>query len=351
MTTIAARAPRTTPHAVHASHARSLALFCVATACGIAASGALAQTCTPTLAQTEGPYYRSPNPETTFMRIGADGPLLNFRGRVVDTNCNPIPWTWVALWHADPAGAYDNTAPFDRYRATYFADANGEFEFETIIPGLYPGRTKHIHIKLDGANTNMLTTQFYFPGVPQNQTDGIYNAALLIDMTQNPNGSYDGFYEFVLPVAGACTGATITSSPASATVDVGGTATFTAAGAGSTPRTFRWYRDGVELSNDARTSGALTGSLTITGVTAADAGQYTCRSANSCGSQLSAAATLTVPSACAADLDGDGAVGGGDIAILLNNWGRCKACDADLTGDGLVDGQDLASLLGSWGPC
>ena len=56
-----------------------------------------ARTCTATLAQTEGPYYRSPNPETQLMRRGTDGLAFTLRGRVVDTSCNAIPWTWVAL--------------------------------------------------------------------------------------------------------------------------------------------------------------------------------------------------------------------------------------------------------------
>ena|GEM_PF-1410252 len=328
-----------------------LAAASVAVSAAAFLQAAAAQTCTATLAQTEGPYYRSPNPETTFMRRGADGPLLRLAGRVVDTNCNPIPWTWVAVWHADPAGAYDNVAPFDVYRATYFTDANGAFAFDTIVPGLYPGRTKHIHVKVDAANTNLLTTQLYFPGVPQNASDGIYNAALEVTMSTLPDGTQQGYYQFVLPVAGACTGATITSSPASVTVQPGGTANFVAAGAGSTPRTFRWYRNGVELANGGRVSGALTESLTITGVTAADAGNYTCRSANSCGSQLSAGAVLTVPGACPADLDGDGSVGGSDIAALLNAWGACAKCSADINGDGSVDANDLATMLNAWGAC
>ena len=309
------------------------------------------QTCTATPAQTEGPYYRTPNPETTFMRRGTDGPLLRLAGRVVDTNCNPIPWTWVAVWHADPAGAYDNVAPFDVYRATSFTNANGEFAFDTIIPGLYPGRTKHIHVKVDAANTNLLTTQLYFPGVPQNATDGIYSAALELTMSTLPDGTAQGEYQFVLPTAGACTGATIVLNPASTAVAPGGTAVLAVAGAGSTPRTFRWYRDGVQVVNGGRVSGALTDTLTVTGVTAADAGIYTCLSANSCGSQLSGGATLTVVGACPADLDGSGSVDAADLAAVLNGWGSCKGCDADLNADGVVDAADLATVLNAWGPC
>lgn len=54
-------------------------------------------------------------------------------------------------------------------------------------------------------------------------------------------------------------------------------------------------------------------------------------------------------SACAEDLDGDGSVGGGDLAILLAAWGRPGT--GDLDGDGIVLGSDLGALLGAWGGC
>ena len=285
------------------------------------------------------------------MRRGTDGPAFTLRGRVVDTSCNPIPWTWVALWHADPTGAYDNVAPYDVYRATYFTDANGEFAFQTIKPGLYPGRTRHAHIKVDAASTAVLTTQLYWPGEPQNATDGIYNAALQMTVTNNTDGSSEGFYQFVLPIAGTCTGATIVTGPSSAAVQPGATATLTATGAGSTPRTFRWYRNGVELQDGGRISGATTGTLTIASAAAADSGAYTCRSANSCGSQLSAAATLTVGTPCPADLDGNRAVDGADLGSMLSGWGTCSACAADLDHDGAITGADLGLLLAAWGAC
>jgi len=57
---------------------------------------------------------------------------------------------------------------------------------------------------------------------------------------------------------------------------------------------------------------------------------------------------------CPSDLNGDGVVGGADLAILLGSWGGCpKAapCAADLNGDGVVNGADLGVLLGAWGQC
>lgn len=48
------------------------------------------------------------------------------------------------------------------------------------------------------------------------------------------------------------------------------------------------------------------------------------------------------------DLNGDGAVDGEDLAVMLGTWGVCGRCVADLDGSGVVDGADLALLLGQW---
>ena len=54
---------------------------------------------------------------------------------------------------------------------------------------------------------------------------------------------------------------------------------------------------------------------------------------------------------CAVDLDGDGTVGGTDLAQLLARWGRADD-DADLDENGIVDGADVTVLLAAWGqPC
>ena len=52
--------------------------------------------------------------------------------------------------------------------------------------------------------------------------------------------------------------------------------------------------------------------------------------------------------ACEIDLDGDGAVDGGDLAALLAAWGTGDPA-GDLDESGVVDGADLAILLGAWG--
>ncbi|MBL9149015.1 MAG: CHRD domain-containing protein [Phycisphaerae bacterium] len=52
---------------------------------------------------------------------------------------------------------------------------------------------------------------------------------------------------------------------------------------------------------------------------------------------------------CTSDLDGNGAVDGADLGILLGNWGGTDVGDFD--NSGTVDGADLGTLLGSWGDC
>ena len=55
---------------------------------------------------------------------------------------------------------------------------------------------------------------------------------------------------------------------------------------------------------------------------------------------------------CVADITGDGVVNGGDLGVLLSNWGPTAPSGlADVTHDGVVDGGDLAVVLSSWGAC
>ncbi len=98
-----------------------------------------------------------------------------------------------------------------------------------------------------------------------------------------------------LAVTGVTTIApTITTPPASQTVEVGATVTFTAAATGTPAPTYQWQRNGGNLSNSSTVSGVTTATLTLNSVTAADAGNYTVVATNSAGSTVSTAAALTV---------------------------------------------------------
>ena len=52
----------------------------------------------------------------------------------------------------------------------------------------------------------------------------------------------------------------------------------------------------------------------------------------------------------AADINHNGVVEGGDLAMLFAVWGTNNT-DADINDDDLVDGGDLQHVLAAWGPC
>jgi hypothetical protein len=92
-------------------------------------------------------------------------------------------------------------------------------------------------------------------------------------------------------------------------------------------------------------------SYAVMGVTGVwQAGKSTSATYSVAGGFLEAAgdADPTTPP-CPADLTGDGAVDGADLATLLGNWANAGVADFDRSG--AVDGADLATLLGAWGPC
>jgi protocatechuate 3,4-dioxygenase beta subunit len=91
---------------------------------------------------------------------------------------------------------YDNAGY--RLRGHVSTDAAGRFTFTTMVPGEYPGRTEHIHVKVTPPGGATLTTQVYFPGVAANQADGLYSPTLRLAVTPLGSG-FRGAYAFVLP--------------------------------------------------------------------------------------------------------------------------------------------------------
>lgn len=152
----------------------------------------------PTPAQTEGPYFTPNSPERANLVEGdMPGERMSLIGFVLDRRCNPVPHALLDLWHADSSGQYDNQGY--RLRGHLFSDDQGRFLFETIVPGLYPGRTRHFHLKVQAPKKDILTTQLYFPNEPQNARDRIFDDALLMDMKQDAVATI-GRYDFVLDI-------------------------------------------------------------------------------------------------------------------------------------------------------
>jgi len=128
--------------------------------------------------QTEGPFYTPSAPQrSSLIEPGAKGERLVLTGRVVSAQCRPVAKALLDFWHCDETGAYDN-AGF-RYRGHLFADAEGRFRLETIFPAIYPGRARHIHVKVQAPGRRILTTQLYFPG---DARDGLWRPELVVAM-------------------------------------------------------------------------------------------------------------------------------------------------------------------------
>ncbi|WP_206789962.1 carbohydrate-binding protein [Amycolatopsis sp. MtRt-6] len=180
----------------------------------------------PTIAQTEGPYFKPNSPErTSLVTPGTPGTRLTVTGYVFGRACLPIGRALLDFWQADVNGAYDNTGY--TFRGHQYTNAQGAFTLSTIVPGLYPGRTRHIHVKVQAPGRPVLTTQLYFPGEPRNNTDTIFDARLL--MTVRDNGSAkEAAFDFVLDVPQTPTStrptSTSTSTPPGGTSWAVGTA-------------------------------------------------------------------------------------------------------------------------------
>ena len=149
--------------------------------------------------QTEGPFFtpNSPN-RTSFLEAGVTGTILTLTGQVLSVDCTPLAGALVDFWHTDQGGNYDNAGY--RFRGHQFTDAQGRYRVETIVPGLYPGRTRHYHVKVQAPNQSVLTTQLYFPGEPANLADSIFSPELLMAVGDTTGGRAASF-NFVLDVS------------------------------------------------------------------------------------------------------------------------------------------------------
>lgn len=149
-----------------------------------------------TLPQTEGPYFKPSSPERIeLIETGMPGEPIELAGFVLTRDCKPVAGALLEFWQADDRGNYDN-AGF-RLRGHQFSDAEGRYRLRSIVPGIYPGRTRHIHVKVQPRDGRVLTTQLYFPGEAKNRADGLYRKELLV-RTAKSEGRLGGRFDFVV---------------------------------------------------------------------------------------------------------------------------------------------------------
>ncbi len=168
----------------------------------------------------EGPFYTDNPPVIQGGQLAntdEPGNRMIISGRVFNLDCSEyIPNTIIDVWHADHNGAYDNQGY--NLRGQTLSNDQGFYMFETIKPGKYLNgnmfRPSHIHYKITAPNYPTLTTQLYFEGDPDLQTDaassitsGQYDAQhRIIPLTENTNGILEGTWDIVINGDGIATG-------------------------------------------------------------------------------------------------------------------------------------------------
>lgn len=142
----------------------------------------LGQDCNLTTDDIMGPYFVEDAPiRMVIAHADEPGQRLYISGRILQNDCEtPISGAMLEVWQANDAGCYSinldcNTGnPGDdefNLRGKMFSNANGQYAFETILPGNYANRPMHIHIKITTPDGEILVSQIYFDSDPLCDTD------------------------------------------------------------------------------------------------------------------------------------------------------------------------------------
>src|SRR5947199_4312130 len=137
---------------------------------------------------TEGPFYprRLPLDTDNDLIIIKDsitpavGTITHLTGRVLSVSGEPIANAVVEIWQCDNKGVYiaqgarDRGDPNFQGFGRFTTGSKGEYRFRTIKPVPYAGRTPHIHVKVKKGGRELLTTQIFVAGHPQNDGDGVF---------------------------------------------------------------------------------------------------------------------------------------------------------------------------------
>jgi protocatechuate 3,4-dioxygenase beta subunit len=120
----------------------------------------------PTTWDEIGPFYKRGAPQTAQLRRAGDlGLPVRVSGKVFDTRGSVLSGAKIEIWQANHQGIYDLDGY--SYRTTLQADAEGKYDFGSVIPGHYPGRVcQHIHYLVSARGHKPLTTQLYFATDP-----------------------------------------------------------------------------------------------------------------------------------------------------------------------------------------
>ncbi len=195
------------------------------TAAALLPQWAFAEELTRTVRLTEGPFYPDRLPLDTDNDLlvinenltPAVGEVTHLTGRVLDLKGDPVRNAQVEIWQVDGNGVYLHTADAKRGGTDknfqgfgrFTTGSKGTYQFRTVKPVPYPGRTPHIHVAVKIKGKKRLVTQCFVKGEPLNRTDGVLNAikdkksrdALVVDFKKIPRskiGELQANFDIVL---------------------------------------------------------------------------------------------------------------------------------------------------------
>jgi protocatechuate 3,4-dioxygenase beta subunit len=144
--------------------------------------------------QTLGPFYprnaseRPAETDADLLRVDGDkvlakGVPIYLTGRVLDRRGQPLANAAIEIWQCDGNAVYHHPAGgaeaerdpnFQGYGVARI-DAAGAFHFRTIKPIAYPGRTPHIHVRVQPTAGSAFATQLYLADDPNNRRDFLFS--------------------------------------------------------------------------------------------------------------------------------------------------------------------------------
>jgi len=159
--------------------------------------------CSLTTDDILGPYYFEDAPfRSVIAHEDEPGQRLFISGAIKQNDCElSISGSLIEIWQANDEGCYGivedcNTGNSDQdyfnLRGKFFSDANGYYYFESILPGYYGSRPRHIHIKITTPNGEELISQLYFENDPYCESDQWCQDAddRIISLEENEFGLY-----------------------------------------------------------------------------------------------------------------------------------------------------------------
>lgn len=227
------------------------------------------------------------------------------------------------------------------------------FRSATLDPASPEGVTSNLWYSLEVTNLYDPSTYELLGSVPNlgapAGTSKVRFQATFSQSATYPNGSI--YFDDVSLMKLAGSDPDISVGPVGQRKVEGQTVTFTVTATGASTLQYQWQKDGADVANDARISGATTATLRITGLIPADSGSYTVKVTDNAGNVTSGAAVLTVVTP---DQASNLLVNRGFETGTAAGWTRFNgSAIVNTTGDlpiydGTWAGQAYGTGVGSW---